>query len=111
MKLEIDTKEDSHEAIRAAVQMLQAHLQSQGVVAPVTNYAPSTYSQPSSYASSSYDSTPMTADDRLAKKIAKSKAREESYTSAPAMSMFDAPATVSTPEPEEDDDDVSILTY
>ena len=99
MKVSIDTTEDSHETIRATIELLQSHLRSKGATNITTNYSQE-YSQPS-----------FPSEDRLAKKIARAQEKQQSYESAtPMMGMFDAPPTTpsDSPEPEETPDEPKI---
>ena len=132
MRLTIDTQEDSHESIQATIQLLQSHLKSKGVNNYYTNVLPeptvqngyNQSSESSSQSYGSYTSIPVSDEERLAKKIAKAKMRQESYSSsepvdsAPAMSMFDSPeptvssvSDVSSEAESDESDDVRLIPY
>ncbi|MFT4326311.1 MAG: hypothetical protein ACMXYK_02310 [Candidatus Woesearchaeota archaeon] len=158
MRITIDTKEDSKESIRHAIQLLQSCLQNasmqgnissqeqnnryettannggynnsnnaQSFNAAQQSYAPSQNNiaqqsaQQQNYGQYAYTNQPQQTafdayEDRLAKKIAKAKIRQESETVTPiAMNMFDTLNQTESPKQESQQQDseesFTILPY
>jgi hypothetical protein len=104
MKLEIDTAKDSPEEIRAAIQMLQAHIRDKGLISRPSNQL---YQQPI-HPQYNYE-------DRLTRKIERAKLKQEERTyeeTAVSMNIFDTPITASSQENNNDEkSNIRIIPY